>query len=192
MRSLATLGGVLVLIVLAIAWKISNQVEAGQEPDNNKGRVTLGVSDGSGNDTPTRPAAGDANKPAAPALPAGDTPETSGNDPDPSDPSGSQELGTPSGEQPNLNTPPVADPPVQPEPTIDPTPPTEEEIAGIRYTVKEGDTLYRILMNAYGKANDALIDSVAVASDLDDPSLLSPGMELILPIVPGYDPPKKP
>lgn len=192
MRSLATLGGVLVLIVLAIAWKISNQVEAGQEPDNNKGRVTLGVSEGAGENSPNRPAGGDATQPSQPELPAGDNPETSGNDPELSAPSGNEALGNPTGEQADPSTPPANEPPVQPEPTIDPTPPAEEEIAGIRYTVKEGDTLYRILMNAYGKANDALIDSVAVASDLDDPGQLRPGMELVLPVIPGYDPPKRP
>jgi nucleoid-associated protein YgaU len=67
-----------------------------------------------------------------------------------------------------------------------------DEIEGLRYTVKEGDTLYGILSRAYGKANQALIDSVAVASDLDDPSRLSPGMVLVLPQVPGFDAPKRP
>ena len=190
MRSLATLGGVLVLVVLAIAWKISNQVEAGQEPDKNTGRVTLGVSE-EGSDTPVRPAGGQANESDSPTLPAGDNPETSGNDPQPTPPT-DPDLGAGSGGDP---TPPAGvpaeEPPVQPEPA-DPTPPAKEEIAGVRYTVQEGDTLYRILMNAYGKATDALIDSVAVASDLDDPSRLRPGMELVLPVVPGYDPPKKP
>lgn len=187
MRSLATLGGVLVLVVLAIAWKISNQVEAGQEPDKNTGRVTLGVSE-EGATPPVRPAGGQANQPEPPALPAGDTPETSGNDPElgsPADPNPEQ-----GGNEQVPTTPPAEEPPVQPDP--EPAPPVEEEIAGVRYTVKEGDTLYRILMNAYGKANDALIDSIAVASDLDDPSQLRPGMELVLPVVPGYDAPKKP
>ena len=190
MRSLATLGGVLVLVVLAIAWKISNQVEAGQEPDKNTGRVTLGVSE-EGADTPARPAGGQANEPEPPTLPAGDTPGTSGNDPKPTPPE-DPEPGSSSSNEPTVPAgAPADEPPVQPEPAS-PTPPAEEEIAGIRYTVQEGDTLYRILMNAYGKANDALIDSVAVASDLDDPSRLRPGMELILPAVPGYDAPKKP
>ncbi|MAW61650.1 MAG: hypothetical protein CMJ94_12585 [Planctomycetes bacterium] len=196
MRSLATLGGVLVLIVLAIAWKISNQVEAGQEPDKNTGRVTLGVLPEDGETPPTQPASGNPGSGATEnpgSLPAADTPETSGQDPAPL---GGEQNQPRSGQdkEPSEPAPPPAQPSApatQPESTP-PAPPVDEEIAGLRYTVKEGDTLYSILMRAYGKANDALIDAVAVASDLDDPGRLSPGMILVLPQVSGYAAPKQP
>jgi len=185
MRSLATLGGILVLIVLAIAWKISNEVEAGQEPDKNPGRITLGVHP---DDQPESD---------------GDTKRTPASLENNGKPTGSQEPKTqPSAEPPETTpakpaTQPGQNPPNQPEASeqapIEPTtPPAEDEIEGIRYTVKEGDTLYGILSRAYGKANQALIDSIAVASDLDDPSRLSPGMVLVLPQVPGFDAPKRP
>lgn len=190
MRSLATLGGVLVLVVLAIAWKISNQVEAGQEPDKSAGRVTLGVTE-EGVDTPALPAPGQTNSPESPTLPADDNSATPDNAAEPRVPSAPGPGLVPDASQQPSTSPPVEEQPTQPEP-VEPAPPTEEEIVGVRYTVKEGDTLYRILMNAYGKANDALIDAVAVASDLDDPGRLRPGMELTLPVVPGYDAPKNP
>ncbi|MCH2100785.1 MAG: LysM peptidoglycan-binding domain-containing protein [Planctomycetes bacterium] len=182
MRSLATLGGILVLVVLAIAWKISNQVEAGQEPDKNTGRVTLGVSE-SANEQLSR-SEGESKGTALPTT--GDVNGASGIDPELSastNPTPAPEEGS-GANQPS--TPPIEETPVQSKPTA------EEKVASIRYTVQEGDTLYRILMNAYGKANDTLIDAVAVASNLDDPSRLRPGMELVLPEVPGYDSPKKP
>jgi outer membrane biosynthesis protein TonB len=191
MRSLATLGGLLVLIVLAIAWKISNQVEAGQEPDTKPGRITLGVhpddlqeGDSAAKRTPastenggsaagaqatkTTPASKPAETPAAPPATAPKKPQPQ---PEPSKPLAQ----------------PQAEPPAQPA-----TPTAEDQIEGLRYTVKEGDTLYGILSRAYGKANQALIDSVAVASELDDPSRLSPGMVLVLPQVPGFNAPKRP
>jgi nucleoid-associated protein YgaU len=173
MRSLATLGGLLVLIVLAIAWKISNQVEAGQKPDKNPGRITLGVHPDDLEET-------DGATKRTPASVGGT-------------PAGTQEPSTTQEAKPSETAakPEQSQPPAQP-PAKPATPPAEDEIEGIRYTVKEGDTLYGILSRAYGKANQALIDSVAVASDLDDPSRLSPGMVLVLPQVPGFDAPKRP
>lgn len=191
MRSLATLGGLLVLIVLAIAWKISNQVEAGQEPDEKPGRITLGVHpddvDGSDRATKRSPASlENDSKPAdgpgpesTPTSKPTETPKTPASQPEPLQ----------AKPQPEETAPPVQ--PQLPAKPVTP-PPATEEIAGLRYTVKDGDTLYGILSRAYGKANQALIDSIAVASDLDDPSRLSPGMVLVLPQVPGFDPPKRP
>lgn len=191
MRSLATLGGLLVLIVLAIAWKISNQVEAGQEPDKNSGRITLGVIPEDAGET----AASEEDTVTPPAgTSAGDSSPASGNQPDPpakpaEEPAQAEEPST----LPEENGPVTPEPPATEPSTEEPAaPPAEEEIPGLRYTVKEGDTLYGILTRAYGKANQALIDSVAVASDLDDPGRLSPGMTLVLPQVPGFDAPKRP
>lgn len=194
MRSLATLGGLLVLIVLAIAWKISNQVEAGQEPDKKPGRITLGVhpDDVQGSDEVnqrTSASLENGGSPAGKQEPT-TTPETK----PAAKPSESPAKPATQPES-KPNKPVLADPPAQPkeESPVQPTPPpTGDEIEGIRYTVKEGDTLYGILSRAYGKANQALIDSIAVASDLDDPSRLSPGMVLVLPQVPGFDAPKRP
>lgn len=190
MRSLATLGGLLVLIVLAIAWKISNQVEAGQEPDKKPGRITLGVhpddvqdSDAASKRNSASP--GNAENPAGKQEPK--TTPTAKPAEAPVKPATQPE--------PKPNQPEQSDPPAQPkeEAPVQPTPPpVGNEIEGLRYTVKEGDTLYGILSRAYGKANQALIDSIAVASDLDDPSRLSPGMVLVLPQLPGFDAPKRP
>lgn len=197
MRSLATLGGVLVLIVLAIAWKISNQVEAGQDPTDDSGRVTLGMipedadpdlrpsqavsaksENKGGQDTPPLPAAPEGAAPSA-AEEIGETPPFT--------------PGDPSSNKPEAQPQPTAEDEPQPAPVeVTPEPPVEEELAGLRYTVQSGDTLYGILMRAYGKADEALIDSIAVASDLDDPSQLSVGLTLILPKVPGYQDPKQP
>lgn len=197
MRSLATLGGVLVLIVLAIAWKIGNQVEAGQEPDGNVGRVTLGTLPEDEQGTPARPANRDTQPPAGEQE--GSQPGTEGS---PSSPSGEGST-PPAGEASNdpgelashqPSTPPAQEPPTTP-PAPQEEPPAEEEdpgFAGLRYTVQEGDTLYGILTRAYGKANQTLIDAVAVASELDDPGMLKPGMVLVLPEVTGFSAPKQP
>ena len=188
MRSLATLGGILVLIVLAIAWKISNEVEAGQEPDKNPGRITLGVQadDPSESEGETKRNSASLENNAA-----------SAGTQEPKTPAASKPAETPPSKPASPASPASQTPPSQPAPAVQPpvapiTPPAEDEVAGIRYTVKEGDTLYGILTRAYGKANQALIDSIAVASDLDDPSRLSPGMVLVLPQVPGFDAPKRP
>lgn len=196
MRSLATLGGIILLIVLAIAWKISNQVEAGQEPDSNTGVITLGVVNEDGS-TSTQGSAGDQNSgallgtPKTPAQPnGGDSGSSAAHQP-----GGNSGQPESQGDQPD--TPPASPPapapePNTPEPTTEDDPPSEPEIAGQTYVVAQGDTLYSILMRTYGKADDTLIAAIAEANQLDDPSALSIGMRLILPAVDGYRAPERP
>jgi nucleoid-associated protein YgaU len=225
MRSLATLGGVLVIVVLAIAWRISNnRVEAGNDAEPHVGIVTLGmkpdadqtVDEGSevnpasngnygaaGNETnsptgegasgdstgsdsvdPNRGgSAGAANPPANdPATNTGG--ESGGN-------SGSGSPGTDSTRGNATTDPPGQDPATEQggdNSTPEPSPASKDVV----YTVQEGDTLYRILMNAYGKATPDLIEEIAVANQMDDPGAISPGDELKLPKVEGYPDPKMP
>ena len=144
MRSLATLGGILVLIVHAIAWKISNEVEAGQEPDKNPGRITLGVHP---DDQPESD---------------GDTKRTPASLENIGKPTGSQEPKTQPSAEPPETTP--AKPATHPAKSAEPA---RGLRAGLRLnrrlhqrktksrafgnTVKEGDTLYGILSRAYGR-----------------------------------------
>jgi len=60
----------------------------------------------------------------------------------------------------------------------------------VKYKVKQDDTLYRILRFAYDKANQELVDAVASANNMDDPSELMVGQMLILPPVKGYQSPR--
>ncbi len=62
----------------------------------------------------------------------------------------------------------------------------------VRHRVGEGETLYRIVLRAYGSAPQELIDRVARANGLDDPSRIAVGQELILPSIPGWPAPKHP
>ena len=171
MRSLATLGSVLVLIVLAIAWRISNTVDAGQKPDPNSGIVTLGIepdlprNEGSQNNETTA------------------NPSASGNSTPPIDSAESD--GAQNQDSPNSGAEPAPDDlPRSTDPVLQPETPKE-----IRYTVLEGDTLYQILMDAYGKATPELIETVASANDMHDPGALVLGQTLILPIVEGFETP---
>lgn len=60
----------------------------------------------------------------------------------------------------------------------------------VKYEVQQDDTLYRILRFAYDKANQELVDAVASANKMDDPSELMVGQVLILPLVNGYQSPR--
>ena len=69
-----------------------------------------------------------------------------------------------------------------------PTPPKRD----VRYTIRDGDSLYKILRGAYGKANETLVEAVAKANRLEDPSNLNVGKVLLLPEVPGFQTPQQP
>jgi len=58
------------------------------------------------------------------------------------------------------------------------------------YQVEEDDTLYRILRFAYDKANQELVDAVAEANQMEDPSELMVGQMIKLPFVDGYRKPR--
>ena len=53
----------------------------------------------------------------------------------------------------------------------------------IHYTVGEGESLWGIIHKHYGTAFESLIQMVAKANGLNDPSMLRPGMVLVLPPV---------
>jgi len=196
MRSLATLGGLILLIVLAIAWKISNQVEAGQEVDSNTGVITLGVINEDGSLAKSTAEKSSAGSPQG-TSPDGLVPPPSNSDSPASTPADSPNPNTPSSNAPEEgghegSSTPAKEPPIPPAPTPEEpeTQPTAE--THVLYVVAEGDTLYSILMRTYGKANEELIEAIAQANELDDPSALSIGMQLKLPAVEGYDAPQRP
>ncbi len=198
MRSLATLGGLIVILALAVAWKISNQVEAGQEPDPDSGLAMVGI-------LPPEQEP-DAAGPGGTAPPGGSDPASAGNGagaPGSGDPASDPRSGDP-------NADPGADDPDPAAGSSDPSaypggsdPASGEQGTGesgsdpagaqaVRYQVQDNDTLYSILLRAYGKASEDLIDRVAMANGMDDPSNLGLGQELVLPVFPGYSPPKLP
>ncbi|MHC4379698.1 MAG: LysM peptidoglycan-binding domain-containing protein [Planctomycetota bacterium] len=89
----------------------------------------------------------------------------------------------------NTDAAPANPPVMEPEPTPDPVIEIPQEV---RYTVKSGDTLYRILMRTYGTAPEELVDAVAEANAMSDPSALEIGQELLLPAVSGFQTPQRP
>jgi LysM domain-containing protein len=189
MRSLATLGGVIVLIVLAIAWKISNQVEAGLEPAENSGVVLLGVS-------PDESQA-DANGPAREASEGNSTTtnnELGAGSPATGDPADSLALSNSKDAEPKDPAAQSDGSPNSAGTNDDPPGPDPNTLAGdsaVIYIVQSNETMYGILMRAYGKASPDLIEAVAAANHMDDPSALNVGQSLRLPVVPGFPAPKK-
>ncbi len=74
-----------------------------------------------------------------------------------------------------------------------PSPPPAPAVrAPLQYTVQGGDSLYRIVVRAYGKAPASLIQAIADENHLRDPSQLKVGDVLILPELPDYPTPQKP
>lgn len=58
----------------------------------------------------------------------------------------------------------------------------------INYKVGEGESLWGIIQKHYGKVREPLIQMVAKANGLNDPSMLRPGMVLVLPPIPTERP----
>jgi nucleoid-associated protein YgaU len=205
MRSLATLGGVLVLIVLAIAWRISNkEVDASHDADPDSGIVTLGIEDNASKQSKASGGlkSGQPNPDADSNLGSGKEDVAAGNLPE-NDPA--MTLSNPPGGERNTEKQPSIGPeiPIDPNPADDPgagsgpesgaaSPPPKPEPTVLSYTVKDGDTLYRILMNAYGAASPDLIEAIASANEMDDPGAITPGDVLKLPEVEGFSKPKLP
>jgi len=79
--------------------------------------------------------------------------------------------------------------PVVPPASTPPTPPVAQDFL---YQVAPGDTLYRIVVRHYGTAPESLIDAVAKANGLTDPSRIAVGEDLKLPKVPGFAAPQRP
>ncbi len=225
MRSLATLGGVLVIVVLAIAWRISNNnVEASNDTEEHVGIVTLGMkpdatdgsATGAGVESQSRGNSG--ASPTTPDSNSGANPGGNSTGPDAANPhqSGGEGATTPPANDENANagnglsgaeragnpgSSATGGGTSTDSPGLDPAADAPEEGADsdanaaskdIRYTVQEGDTLYRILMKAYNKATPDLIEEIAVANNMDDPGAIHPGDELKLPKVEGYQDPIQP
>lgn len=62
--------------------------------------------------------------------------------------------------------------------------------AAAGHLVKSGETLYRIVLNAYGTAPPELIQEVAKANGLKDPTALKVGQKVKLPSIAGWPAPK--
>ena len=69
----------------------------------------------------------------------------------------------------------------KPEPQPEPQPAPESAPQSARHEVGDGDTLWGIVNDHYGRAGEKLIQMVADANGMDDPSMLQPGMTLVLP-----------
>ena len=100
-----------------------------------------------------------------------------------------------SGQDSNSKTP-VSPTPAQvdleetPNQPMLPKPPVVATV--LEYTVVPGDTLYGIVQRAYGTATEGLIDAVAAANGMVDPSTLDLGQVLRLPTIEGFSAPLKP
>lgn len=57
------------------------------------------------------------------------------------------------------------------------------------HTVASGETLYRIVLKAYGTAPEQLVKEVAAANGLKDPGALKVGQKLKLPSIAGWPAP---
>jgi len=78
-------------------------------------------------------------------------------------------------------TPPAVTPPAV-------SAPAPKEAAS--HVVKSGETLYRIVLNAYGTAPAELVKEVATANGMKDASALKVGQKLKLPSIAGWPAPK--
>lgn len=173
MRTLVALTVLMLALASAVWWKTTGGGQAPEElpattGDPGEGVATIGPRGGSGesglSDASSRQGgeAGEANLRNGGAKPA-------------PAPEGGEE----SGEQGEKPAPPAVDP----EPT---PPPTPQEV---QHRVKPGETLYRIVLNAYGTAPEDLVDKVADENGLADPGSISEGQKLKLPVIAGYPEP---
>jgi LysM repeat protein len=190
MRTLIGLTTLMLVLAAAVWWKTRAADDPGQLPatttsNPREGVATVGLREGDRTEgsTPT-PAAGAGGGRATEAGFGGG--ETGGA----TESGNTTEMGdwiSSGGDEPSKRgsdpvPPPVVDPPVE-EP---PAPPV------LKHTVAEGETLYRIVVNAYGTAPAALVEAVAAANGLDDPGRLGVGDVLELPELPGYPAPARP
>jgi hypothetical protein len=61
----------------------------------------------------------------------------------------------------------------------------------IDYVVREDDTMYRIILNHYGKYSEDILRSISDANNLNDPSEIGIGDKVTLPVIEGVGAPKK-
>ena len=176
MRSLLVLAGVLVLLAGAVTWKLL--LPAADTPvratDGAEGRVLLGLPAGEGE--PLDPLAL-ARASASAAREAASTP--GGRENLPADAGfvgdgGAAPANAPPRDPGGERTPAAAAPPARP----------------LTYRVRSGDSLYRIVMRAYGTAPPDLLAAVAIANRMKDPSMLVADQDLTLPVLEHWPAPK--
>jgi nucleoid-associated protein YgaU len=175
MRTLLALTTLMLVLAGAVWWKTrpaenTNQMPPTTSQDTRVGIATVGL---------------EGSRPVEASFPTG--PKTDGG--------GDHELpaktssNTDSEETTSATPKPVKELPVD-TPPVTPTPPVVAAV--LEYTVVSGDSLYGIVRRAYGSAPERLIDAVATANHMDDPSSLNLGQVLRLPIIEGFPAPQKP
>jgi len=171
MRTLVALTVLMLALAGAVWWKTAGAGDGGEPApvtDPGMGRLTMGID---GNAARMRdgapPAVG--GQPQDAGLGGGESagPEQAG---------GAQGGG-------DQTTPP------RPEPQPQPAPQPEAVPQPLRHVVKSGETMYRIVLNAYGTAPPELVRAVAAANGIDDPSTIDEGQSLTLPDVAGFPAP---
>ena len=180
MRTLLALTALMLVLAGAVWWKTRPAEDASHLPpttssDERLGVVTVGLAEGQANPSeasfPTHPL----NQPMS-----GEQEDANEEDARDSKPVNS-----------SLELAPLKQPAL---PTTD-SPSSPEEVlpaAALTYTVIAGDTFYSLVRRAYGTAPEALLDAVATANQLDDPSALEVGQVLKLPTIAGFKAPQKP
>jgi len=196
MRTLLGLTTLMLVLAAAVWWK----TRAADDPSNlppttssnsAEGVVTVGMKPaGSAESRNSRLGGGTFEEAASRTEPVrrgkADWSESRG-DEAPKTPQGNDYL---SGNQGTEN--PVPGPGAEPAVDPDPTPPTSPVAKDFVYQVAPGDTLYRIVVRHYGTAPESLVDAVAKANGLSDPSRIAVGDDLKLPTVPGFAAPQRP
>jgi len=173
MRTLLALTALMLLLATAVWWKTQTTDEATNLPPTTQedpygGVVTLGTQ-------------------GKTSLAEASFPKTSSST-QKSDGNGDHEARQDSQNEDALPEPPAdiaPTPPAKPDPIV-------EVPTGRAYIIQSGDTLYRILVRAYGTAPEELIDAIAEANAMSDPSALTVGATLKLPLVSGFQPPQQP
>ncbi|MFT7517376.1 MAG: hypothetical protein ACI84O_001168 [Myxococcota bacterium] len=82
---------------------------------------------------------------------------------------------------------PLLPPTPEPIPDTDPIPAVDTPL---NYIVQDGDTMYRIIKRCYGTYSESILQDVADANSLRDPSAIGVGDQLVLPLIDGVSAPR--
>lgn len=184
MRFLLVLTVLMLTVAAGVWWKTARVSEPAPDAlanDPNLGAATFGV-------LPERPAPLPTKEPrATPASLERETPEPA--------PAGAP-LGAASAADavaPGSALKPAGggDPP-EPQSAANEKPAPPAAAGAVTHAVRSGETFYRIVLRAYGTAPPELIDAVAKANGLRDPSQIREGQQLKLPSLAGWPAPKRP
>jgi nucleoid-associated protein YgaU len=183
MRFLLVLTALMLAVAAGIWWKTtrdSGDAPNALDPDPNLGAATFGLL--------PEPAAPAPMKESA-ATPASLTRETpaAGKDAAPLGQASAADAVAPGSKL----TPAGGGDPPEPQSAANEKPAAPPAAAARSYVVKSGDTFYRIVSRAYGTAPQELLDAVAKANGLRDPSQIKEGQKLTLPSLAGWPAPKK-